>query len=521
MSDLRNRLQLIIPMAGSGQRFVAAGYDTPKFLLPVDAMPVIEHVVGMFPSVETKLICNTSHLTHSDKLAKLGKIVWIPPHKKGPVFTVNEAFDEIDDDRPVVVAYCDCAAFFDFSALLKHIESEDPDGCLLCHIGFHPHMLGSDHYAFCRTEGKRLLEIREKQPFTNNRSEEYASTGSYYFKNGRMLKDYFQRIQKRPGLNGEHYVSLVYNPMVQDGLKVTIFEVDKMMQWGTPYDYEEYQNWSRFFFARQHLFPEPLSETTLIVPMAGKGSRFSRDGYYEPKPLIDVDGFPMFVRAVDCLPPINRKVFVILREHTVQFSLDQVIRVHFPDAKIVILDEVTEGQAITCQRAIEIARIPPEQPIMISSCDNGVHYNPTVFSKLIESDFDAIVWSFRNNQTSRVKPDSYSWLAVDSEGKLNGCYVKHYPFSDSPLKHHAIIGTMYFRAARLFLDALQRNVDDNIRTKGEFYVDDLLQTMLNDRKKIRVFESSNFLCWGTPDDLKVYNYWKDYFFKRYGVIGPI
>ena len=48
-------------------------------------------------------------------------------------------------------------------------------------------------------------------------------------------------------LKGEYYVSLVYNLMKSDGLKIRIFEIDHRLQWGTPQDLEEYLQWSHYF----------------------------------------------------------------------------------------------------------------------------------------------------------------------------------------------------------------------------------------------------------------------------------
>ena len=108
-------------------------------------------------------------------------------------------------------------------------------------------MLGSDNYAFCRlAEGStRISEIREKQPFTDNKMSEHASTGTYYFKTGKFVKDYFQKlIDEDVNINGEYYVSLVHNLLIQDGLYNTIYEVPHMLQWGTPLDMDMYRQWS-------------------------------------------------------------------------------------------------------------------------------------------------------------------------------------------------------------------------------------------------------------------------------------
>ena len=47
-------------------------------------------------------------------------------------------------------------------------------------------------------------------------------------------------------LNGEYYVSLVYNLMLRDKLKVLVYDkVPFFCQWGTPNDLEEYLTWSK------------------------------------------------------------------------------------------------------------------------------------------------------------------------------------------------------------------------------------------------------------------------------------
>ena len=70
---------------------------------------------------------------------------------------------------------------------------------------------------------------------------------------------------------------MVYNLLINDGLNVNIFEIKKMLQWGTPYDLEIYNNWSNYFkkMNQNQNEYEDKYNTTLILPMAGAGSRFS------------------------------------------------------------------------------------------------------------------------------------------------------------------------------------------------------------------------------------------------------
>ena len=189
-------------------------------------------------------------------------------------------------------------------------------------------MLGTDNYAFLKEKdsGSRWMErIQEKQPFTDNRMEEYASNGTYYFKSGKIMKKYFQRLMDlEMKVKNEYYVSMVYNLLVEDGLKVNIFEIEKMVQWGTPYDLEIYNRWSNYFsniIKKQPEFEDRLDITT-VLPLAGRGSRFSKFGYKDPKPLIDVNGLPMIVQAIKCLPQSNNNVFICLDDHLKNYPLE-------------------------------------------------------------------------------------------------------------------------------------------------------------------------------------------------------
>ena len=69
---------------------------------------------------------------------------------------------------------------------------------------------------------------------------------------------------------------------------------------------------------------------------------------------------------------------------------------------------------------------------------------------------------------------------------------------------------MFFRKAKYFIDGLHKNYKENVRTNGEFYVDDILNQNINDNLNVKVFEVEDYICWGTPNDLKTYNYWLDY-----------
>lgn len=512
-------------MSGIGKRFIEAGYTTPKPLIEVDGKPIIQHIVELFNNPEDiTFICNEEHINNTDmynilkSIAPNCKIYEVPnENRKGPVDAVLQIEQHINDDKETIVSYCDYGTVWEYHKFLKEMRESNADGGIACYWGFHPHMLGSDNYAFVKTDkNNNAIEIQEKKPFTDNKMNELASNGTYYFKSGKLVKKYFkQLIDENLSVNNEFYVSLVYNLLIKDNLLVKPFLIDKMLQWGTPRDLDHYNEWARCFTnlkKKQTIISHPKN-TTLILPLAGRGSRFSMEGYDKPKPLIEVDNKPMIISAVGCLPKTKNQVFICLEEHVNQYKLDETIKNYYPSSSVVSINTITEGQACTCEIGINEGNVNLDNPILISACDNGVYYDADEYQKLLDDQsIDIIVWTFRNHEASKYNKDAYAWLDVDNEGLVKHVSCKKFIYDDVTTTH-AIIGTMFFRKGQYFVDGLKANYKENIRTNNEFYVDDVLNQNIKAGLKVKVFEVKNYICWGSPNDYKTYNYWKEHFNK--------
>jgi len=176
----------------------------------------------------------------------------------------------------------------------------------------------------------------------------------------------------------------------------------------------------------------------------------------------------------------------------------------------LLIDDTTNGQATTCKLAIDHFNIK-DKSILISACDNGAYYNCEKFNKLVDDGNDVIVWSFTNNPTNKLYPHMYAWLDVDINNNIKRVSVKK-KFTDVDAKH-CIIGTMYFKNVEYFNEGYKYIVDNNIKTNGEYYVDDLLNYLIHKGLIVKVFEVDYYLCWGTPNDYKTYLYWQEFFNK--------
>ena len=508
-------------MSGVGSRFMEAGYQDPKPLIVVDGKPIIEHVCDLFPNEDKfTFICNSKHLSETNMKEVLlsikpnANVVEIPNHKLGPVYAVSLIQDLIEDDEEVIINYCDFGTYWDYEDCLKHTRNRDADGAIPSYKKFHPHMLGSTNYAFMRDDKQWMLAIKEKEPFTDNRNEEYASNGTYYFKKGSYVKKYFKELMDKDiNLKGEFYVSLIYNLLVNHALKVSIYDVQHMLQWGTPQDVEEYNTWSKYFrdIIEEKEKPKAQKNSITLIPLAGRGSRFAKVDYKDPKPIINVSGKPMIIQAANSLPNSQNHTFVTLQEHLENYPLEKTLKNEYLDPEIISINEVTEGQAITCSLGLKDA--DENSSLLIAATDNGMIYNKEKYQQLInDENVDAIIFTFRHHVSSKSNPQMYGWVKTDYKDNATGVSVK-VQISDDPYNDHAIVGTFWFKKVADFNTALENLLDKDKRVNGEYYVDSLMGELIELGLKVKVFEVNNYICWGTPDDYKTFVYWQSFFHK--------
>ena len=390
--------QIIIPMSGFGERFRQKGYTLPKPLIEVEGKPIIAHVLDMFPEENNcLLIVNREHLDNDQYRMEETirqyhphvRIEAIAPHKRGPIHAVQQIESLVDPDAPSIVNYCDFTCYWDWHHFKQFVTQSPWAGVIPAYKGFHPHSLGKTHYAYLLESRGKVQGIREKEPWTDNRLEEYASSGTYYFANGQlMLEAFHATVKNKLTVAGEYYVSLAYRHLFAKQLPVAVYPLQHFMQWGTPEDLEEYGHHSRLF---RHLIKKnapdetPEMKAVTVLPMAGMGKRFRDQGYPDPKPLIPVSGRPMALQALSDLPSTEHYAFVLRQDLPGYPTIVEELKRAQPDALLETLPEPTQGQAISALAGLAaFERDVSEEPlpITIGACDNGVLYNPKKISHI-------------------------------------------------------------------------------------------------------------------------------------------
>lgn len=520
-------MQIVVPMSGFGERFRRVGYSVPKPLIEIDGKPIVAHVIDMFPGeTDFLFICNQDHLDEPayrmEAILKAycpsARVVGIAPHKLGPINAVRQVEHLLDPHKPVVVNYCDFTCYWDWQHFKRYVKDTACAGAIPAYKGFHPHSLGNTNYAYMRETGGWVDDIQEKQPYTDNRLQEYASSGTYYFASAQLMAQAFAAVMEQDlHVGGEYYVSLAYKPLLASNQPVAVYPLQHFMQWGTPEDVAEYNTWSNAFRGLIAPTDKPASgKGAVVVPMAGLGQRFADQGYTLTKPLIPVSGLPMVAQATHDLPSAEHYVFVLRADMTGYQSVADELKRLYPTAIIKTIDRVTEGQA--CTALIGLDALAPvsssASPITIGACDNGALYNREAFERLLgDPAVDVIVWGVRGYPNAARHPQMFGWVDADST-RIQSISVKK-PLA-SPASDPIVLGTFTFRHAEDFRRALDRLVTRNGRVNGEFYIDSLIDDAIALGLNCHLFEVDSYLCWGTPNDLRTFEYWQSCLHKWAG-----
>jgi NDP-sugar pyrophosphorylase family protein len=519
-------VQIIIPMSGFGERFRRAGYSCPKPLIEIEGKPIIAHVIDMFPQENDFIfICNQEHLDNPNyhmakiiyKYCPTGKILGIAPHNLGPVHAVLQAKNLIKIDSPVIVNYCDFTCYWNWADFKNYVAKTACAGAIPAYKGFHPHTLGSTNYAYMLEVDGVVQDIQEKQPYTNNRMEEFASSGTYYFSSGKLLLEAFATtVAKNLSLNGEYYVSLAYKYLLATQQKVLVYPLQYFMQWGTPEDVAEYNSWSHAFRKLIHTSQNRhiYSDMAVIIPMSGLGQRFADENYRLPKPLIPVSGKSMVIQATNTLPLTQNYVFVLRKDMPGYFEISTELQDTYPNAIIETVSSVTEGQACTALLgldALERAQGKWNGSITFGACDYGALYDDQYFQALLNDlEVDVIVWGVRGYANAIRHPHMYGWID-EEHGLIKSISVKK-PLQ-SPARDPIVLGSFTFRRADDFRNVYAKLRARDGRINNEFYLDACINDAIAQGLKCYLFEVDSFLSWGTPNDLKTFEYWQSCFHK--------
>ena len=230
----------------------------------------------------------------------------------------------------------------------------------------------------------------------------------------------------------------------------------------------------------------------ILIPMAGEGSRFKKEGYTFPKPLIDVNGKPMIQCVIENLDFDAHYIFLVRKEHLETYEIRSLLDVVTNGrSTVVVVDELTEGAACTALLAEKY--IDNDEELLIANSDQVIEYSKENFNTLRRfASIHAMVYTF-----NAVHP-KWSFVKVNSRGVATEVAGKN------PISDIATCGIYYYKKGSDFVRYAKQMIDKDVRVNNEFYICPVYNELIQDNKTLIPFFVHKMHGLGTPEDLTKY-----------------
>ena len=257
-------MNIIIPMAGAGQRFLDAGYNISKPAIPTiyrcDGLeyPMVVCAVKDLPGVEPEgenvtFIDRNFHKIDGveDVIRKhypKSNFITIEELTEGQACTCLLAKENINNEEPLLIAGCDNGMVIDLEKFNK--MTKECDVLVFTYRQNEAVLRNPNAYGWVMVddETEKITGVSVKKAISNSPLNDHAVVATFWFRHG---KDFVNAAEKmiieNDRINNEFYVDQVIKHCIDLGMDSKVFEIDRYIGWGTPADYEEYQLTIRYW----------------------------------------------------------------------------------------------------------------------------------------------------------------------------------------------------------------------------------------------------------------------------------
>lgn len=224
--------------------------------------------------------------------------------------------------------------------------------------------------------------------------------------------------------------------------------------------------------------------------MAGAGSRFPKDQYL-PKPLIDVNGKPMIVRAIESLD-IKGHYHFIIRQNEFTSIIKNIISDLVEDPQFIEVLQTTEGPA--CSALLFKDQINNDDELIIANCDQIMEWNSNLFFHNVRL-YDGAIVTYYNDT------DKNSYARIDKKGNVIEVREKEV------ISNVSLNGIHYWNKGKYFVLSAEEMIKRNDRApNGEFYIAPSYNHMIKLGLNVGIYHIPNeqHHAVGVPVDLEKY-----------------
>lgn len=239
------------------------------------------------------------------------------------------------------------------------------------------------------------------------------------------------------------------------------------------------------------------SGINILIPMAGLGSRFQKEGYILPKPLIDIVGRPMISWLIANLHICPQDTLYLAVQQNIdrQFGIVETLERQFPtiSMKFITLESLTRGAAETLHIILKDMSVEElNRPTISLDCD-------TIY-------FTDILQSFRSLDADEgccFYFNDHGDQPIFSYIEMNAATHRIESIKEKcAISQHANTGAYGFGNAVSLRKHLQAILVKDVPEIGEFYTSQVVEEMIGHNHVFRAIFVSDFVCVGTPQQLQ-------------------
>lgn len=230
-----------------------------------------------------------------------------------------------------------------------------------------------------------------------------------------------------------------------------------------------------------------MSETLkVVIPMAGLGARLRPHTWSRPKQLVSLAGKSVLAHVIDMFSTLTdqKDVEVIFIVGYLGDKVEAYMNEYHPDVKVTyVVQAEMRGQS----HAIYLTKEHLGGPMLMVFADTLIE---TDLSFLKNEEADMVAW---------VKPvpdpRRFGVTEVGEDGWVKRIIEKPRDMSNNL----AVVGFYYFKDSDVLIEAIEEQLQGGQQLKGEFYLADAVNIMLNHGAKMRTERVQIWLDAGTAE----------------------
>ncbi|EDO7625786.1 NTP transferase domain-containing protein [Campylobacter coli] len=488
-------MNIIIPATGIGKRFKEAGYkDLKPFIKVIEDKIILDYVIECF-DIQNDTFYFIVQESEKNKFEDFissrninARVIVYTGEKLGPAGSLYGVFLQLEDilNEEVIISYCDFGQEWNYKDFLKFIEeNQDAQAVIPCYTGYHPHLIPLENvYAACKVYDNtyKVYEVIEKYN-SKNKFEECYSSGIYYFKSLKLAMEAIKKqIDAKDMTSGEYYIS-VTNNYLENVLCYPFIE--KFYQFGTPKDFEYVKD----KLNSQDIYNEKLKIQNTVILSAGRGERFLNLNFNQPKPFLPLGDSTIVENIINTLKNVETNIICVgAQDHEKYWeNISKEVRFVKPN-KI--------GAAYSYKESCGDLK----GDVLILPCDLIAKHINEEF-KSLQKECEIIIFVTQASRYNMNNPHYFTWVD-GKDGKVDTISVKNRS-NDTDL---VMIGSFYFKENSLLLEYINKIFQEDIKTNGEFYIDNVFKLLIKTHK-VGYIIVNNYFSFGTPEEYLENKYW--------------